>query len=526
MVRLFLQAQGTGVIIKLQGRTSVDQSTGQLTTTFEEDPQLPLEDLKLTLNGGERAPLANPPTCGIPLRGTSRLTPYSSQTPAEPISEPFEVTACPPPLFSPTFIAGTTNNRAGAFSPEIVSFARTDQSQDFEGITLHTPPGLLGMLSHVALCQEPQAQAGACAAQSQIGTTTVAAGPGSSPIYLAGKVFVTGPYEGAPFGLSILVPAVAGPFNLGNVDIRAAIAVDPRTAALTIHSDPLPQSLDGIPLQIKRVDLSLDREAFMFNPTNCRPMVVNATLRSAQGMTAAVASPFQAASCGALPFKPRLLALTEARTSRARGASLHVKVASAAGQANIAKVKVDLPRQLPSRLTTLQNACLADVFDANPAECPAASVVGMATVVTPVLRSALDGPAYVVSHGSSAFPDLEIVLQGEGVALVIDSHTTIRRGITSSTFSSVPDVPISTFDLVLPEGAHSVLAANIPARAKGSMCRQGLAMPTAMTAQNGAIKRQVTRIAVSGCATARRASRRKRARNAAAEGHRRRPKER
>jgi hypothetical protein len=511
MVRLFLQAQASGVIIKLLGRTSVDQSTGQLTTTFDENPQLPFEDLTLTLNGGERAPLANPSTCGVPLRSASRLTPYSRETPAEPQSEPFQLSGCPVPQFSPTFIAGTASNQAGAFSPEMVSFSRTDQSQDFEGITLHTPPGLLGMLAHVELCPESQAQAGACGAQSQIGTTTVAAGPGSSPLYLSGKVFVTGPYKGAPFGLSILVPAIAGPFNLGNVNIGAAIDVDPATAALTITSDPLPQSLDGIPLQIKRVDLNLGRENFMFNPTSCRRLAVNATLRSVQGASAAVSSPYQAASCASLPFRPRFTALTQARTSKAGGAYLHVKVASGPGQANIANVKVDLPRQLPARLTTLQSACLAEVFDANPAACPAASLVGTASVVTPVLRSALTGPAYLVSHGSVAFPDLEVVLQGEGVTLVLDSRTRITRGIASSTFNSVPDVPLSTFDLVLPDGPHSVLAANLRGRAKGSMCRQRLMMPTAITAQNGAVKRQTTRIAVAGCATAKRASKSRRA---------------
>jgi hypothetical protein len=511
MVRLFLQAQASGVIIKLLGTTSVDQSTGQLTTTFEENPQLPFEDLTLTLNGGERAPLANPSTCAIPLRSASRLTPYSGETPAEPQSEPFEVSGCPAPMFSPAFIAGTAGNRAGAFSPEVVSFSRTDQSQDFEAITLHTPPGLLGMLPHVELCPEPQARAGTCAPQSQIGTATVAAGPGSSPLYLSGKVFVTGPYRGAPFGLSILVPAIAGPFNLGNVNIRAAVDVDHAIAALTIASDPFPQGLDGIPLQIKRVDLNLGRENFMFNPTNCRRLAVNATLRSVQGASAAMSSPYQAAGCASLPFKPRFTALTHAHTSKANGVYLHVKVASSTGQANIAKVKVDLPRQLPARLTTLQSACLAEVFDANPAECPAASLVGIASVVTPVLRGALIGPAYLVSHGSVAFPDLEIVLQGEGVTLVLDSRTRIRRGITSSTFGSVPDVPISTFDLVLPEGPHSVLAANLRGRAKGSMCRQRLAVPTAITGQNGAIVRQTTRIAVSGCATARRARKSKQA---------------
>ena len=499
MVRLFLEAQGSGVIIKLAGTTSVDQSTGQLTATFDENPQLPFEDLRITLAGGPGAPLANPSTCGVQLRANAQLTPFSSETPAEPWSEPFQVSGCSSPRFSPSFGAGTINNQAGAFSPETVTFSRTDADEDLQGITVRTPPGLLGMLSRVQLCPQAQAQAGTCEAQSQIGTTTVGAGPGPSPFFLGGKVFLTGPYKGAPFGLSIVVPALAGPFNLGTVVVRAAISVDPSTSALTIASDPLPQSLDGIPLQIKTVNVNIDREGFVFNPTNCQPMAVGAILASTRGTSAAVASRFQAANCARLPFKPKLTALTEARTSRTSGAYLHVKVTSGPGQANIAKVRVDLPRQLPSRLSTLQKACPESTFNANPASCPAASVVGSAIAATPVLKGPLSGPAYLVSHGGAAFPDLEIVLQGEGITLVLDGSTEIRKGITISSFNTVPDAPISSFDLVLPVGPHSVLAAYLPAKANGSMCGQSLSMPTMITGQNGGLIRQTTRIAVSGC---------------------------
>jgi hypothetical protein len=290
-----------------------------------------------------------------------------------------------------------------------------------------------------------------------------------------------------------VVPAAAGPLDLGNVIVRAAIKVDPSNSALTIASDPLPQSLDGIPLQLRTVNVTIDREGFIFNPTNCRAMAIEAVLRSTQGATAQASSRYQAANCATLPFKPRFTVLTRAATSKANGAYLHVKVSSGHGQANIGKVRVDLPRQLPSRLTTLQKACPASVFDVNPASCPRAAVVGSATALTPVLKGPLAGPAYLVSHAGAAFPDLVIVLQGEGIVLDLVGNTSVKHGITISSFNSVPDAPISTFDLVLPQGPHSALAAH------DSLCRAALEMPTGLTGQNGAVIKQTTRIAVSGC---------------------------
>jgi uncharacterized repeat protein (TIGR01451 family) len=505
LVRLLLQAQGSGVTVKLEGAASIDQSTGQLTWRFEESPQLPFEDLRVTFDGGPRAPLANPSTCGVALAASSSLTPYSSEMPAEPSSEPFEVSGCPPPRFHPSLLAGTTDNQAGAFSPTTVTLSRTDGDEDLKALTVHLPPGLLGMLSNVPLCAQAEAQAGACPGQSEIGGATVAAGPGADPLFLPGSVYLTGPYDGAPFGLSIVVPAQAGPLDLGMIDIRASVNVDPSSAALSIASGPLPQRVDGIPLQIKTVNLDIDREGFTFNPSDCQPLAVEGVLESNEGATAQVTSPFRAANCAKLPFKPKLTALTHASTSKAGGAYLHMRIVFPPGaRANVAKLKVDLPRQLRARLTTLQQACVAAVFAVDPASCPAQSVVGSVTVLTPVLRHGLVGPVYLVSHAGASAPSLEFVLQGEGVTIDVAGQASVEHGVLAGIFSSLPDVPFSTLGLVLTEGPHSLLAANLPARAHASMCGQRLTMPTAITAQNGAVIRQSTRLLVSGCARRRR----------------------
>jgi hypothetical protein len=507
LIRLQLQAQGSGVTVKLEGSGSIDQATGQLTVTFRESPQLPFEDLKLTLNGGSRAPLANTSACGVPLSASSSLTPYSSETPAQPTSEPFELSGCPAPSFQPSLVAGTTNNQAGGFSPLTLTLSRTDQDEDLESLSVRMPPGLLGMVSKVQLCAQAQAQAGACGAQSEIGSATIGAGPGPEPVFVNGTVYLTGPNEGAPFGLSIVVPATVGPFDLGTIVVGAKIDVNPTTAALTIASDPLPQSLDGIPLQLETVNLDIDREGFMLNPTDCQSLAFEGTAQSTQSLAAPVSSRFQAANCAALGFKPKLSGLTHAKTSKPNGAYLHVRIVSSPGQANIAKLEVDLPRQLTPRLSTLQHACLETVIEADPAGCPAASVVGSVTIITPMLRQPLVGPVYVVSHGRAATPDLEFVVQGEGVTVDVVGRTSIQHGILASAFSSLPDVPFSTLGLVLTEGPHSLFAANLPARSGRSMCGQSLAMPIEITGQNGAVLKQTTKLGVYGCPRSRRARR-------------------
>jgi hypothetical protein len=500
MVKLLLEAQGPGVRVKVMGSVAVDQQTGQLTASFDENPPLPFEDLSLSLNAGSRAPLANGSTCAIPLQATAAFTPNSSDTPVPAVSDPFTLGGCPSQRFGPAFTAGTTSNQAGAFSPFSLAFSRADDDQDLGAVSVQMPPGLLGVLKGLERCGEPQASAGTCGAGSLIGQVAVTAGSGSNPLLVqGGRVYLTGPYKGAPFGLSIVVNAVAGPFDLGNVVVRAAIEVDPHTARLTVLSDPLPSVLDGIPLHLRTVNVTVDRSGFIFNPTNCEPLSVDGTLTSTRGTQAQVSSRFQAANCASLPFKPSFKTSTQAKTSKRNGASLDVKVGSTAGQANVGKVAVSLPKQLPSRLTTIQQACPEAVFDANPATCPAGSDIGTASASTPVLASPLAGPAYLVSHGGAAFPDLVLTLQGEGITLDLVGSIDIRKGVTSSTFASVPDAPISSFELKLPEGPHSALAAVLPAKAKGNLCGTSPQIPTTITGQNGAQLKQSTRIAVSGC---------------------------
>jgi hypothetical protein len=503
VARLFLQLQApaSGIVIKVPGSTSIDPATGALTASFEDLPQQPLEDLRLSLKSGPRAPLATQMTCGL-LTANTTITPWSapqSGPPATPSSS-FEVNSGCAFGFAPSFTAGTSNNQAGAFSPLSVTFSRSDQEQDLGGVTVTTPPGLLGILKGVERCPEPQAAQGACGQGSLIGHASGLVGAGSHPFYAqGGQVFLTGPYKGAPFGLSIVVPAVAGPFNLGNVVVRAAIQVDPHTAQITVTSDPLPTMVDGIPLQVKTVNVAIDRQGFMFNPTDCDPLAMNGTLTSTQGASAAVSSHFQAANCAALPFKPVFSVSTQAKTSKQNGASLTVKGTFPAGEANIRGTAVVLPKQLPARLTTIQQACPEATFAANPATCPTGSMIGVATASTPILANPVTGPTYLVSHGGAAFPDVVAVLQGEGVTVDLTGSVNIKKGITSSDFATVPDAPIGNFQLTLPEGPHSGLAAVLPAKAKGNMCGTSLTMPFTITGQNNAQLKQNEKIQVTGC---------------------------
>jgi hypothetical protein len=509
----YVEAGGYGVYSQTHGL-----APGQLRAVFPNDPQVPFGELVFKFKEGPRTSLANPQTCGT-YTTTSLLEPWSAPFSANATSESlFNVDwdghggGCPTGMpFSPGFTAGTASSAAGSYSPLVLEFARQDREQDLSAITVHTPVGMLGNLSNVPLCGEPQAAEGSCGEGSLIGTTTAVVGPGEDPFTITGgRVYLTGPYKGSPFGLSIVVPANAGPFHLGNVVVRASVAVDPHTAALTVTTDALPQVVDSVPIRLRKVIVDVDRPGFIFNATDCATRRVEASISGLEGFTgthgssASVASSYTANGCAGLAFKPKFAVSTSGKTSRAKGASLAVKLTypTGAGYANIAKVKVDLPKQLPSRLTTLQKACLARVFEADPANCPKESIVGMAKATTPILPVPLMGPAYFVSHGGEAFPSLVIVLQGYGVTVDLVGTTFISKaGITSSTFRSVPDVPVSTFELTLPEGKFSALAAN------GKLCTSKLAMPTAFVGQNGAEIHESTKIAVTGCAKARKPSR-------------------
>ena len=521
-LKLLVAPSGDDVNIKLIGDVTLDKSTGQLTATFTGTPELPFTHFKLTFSGGAQAALMTPPSCGV-YSTTADFTPWSAPaTPDFLSADGFALTAgpggsaCQSPLpFNPSLIAGSTTDQAGGYTGFSLLLSRNDGEQRIGALQFKTPAGLLGMLSKIPLCAESQAAAGTCSADSQIGHTVVAAGAGPAPLYVPepgqapAPIYLTGPYKGAPFGLSIVVPVIAGPFNLGTVVVRAAISVDPTTSQLTISTDELPQILAGVPTDLRQIDAVIDRPGFMFNPTGCTPREFSGVAQSADGASAPISSHFQVGSCQALKFKPNFKVSTKGKTSRKSGASLDARVVyptgplgenQASSQSNIASVKVDLPKQLPSRLTTLQKACPAAQFEANPAGCSVGSRIGVVKAVTPVLPVPLTGPVFFVSHGGEAFPSLVAVLQGDGVRVDLKASTFISKaGITSSTFGQVPDVPISSFELYLSQGPNSALATN------GDLCTSKLAMPTTFTAQNGAVIRQSTPIAVTGCPKAKKA---------------------
>jgi hypothetical protein len=516
-LQLLVTAEGEGVFLKLVGDVNLDEKTGRLVTTFAGTPELPFTDFKLSFSGGAQAALTTPVRCGT-YNTTSDFASWSSPLVSDAFpSSNFAIVGgaggatCPPSSlpFTPSMIAGSTTDQAGGFTNFSLLLTRPDDQQRIQGLQFKTPEGLLGMISKVSLCPEPQAAEGTCSSDSQIGHTVVEAGPGPYPLVVPqpgqppAPIYLTAGYKGAPYGLSIVVPLHVGPFTLQTQIVRAKIEVDPLTTQLTITTDPFPTIIDGIPADLRAINAVIDRPGFMFNPTGCSSQSFSGSATSTEGASVPIGSHFQMGSCKSLTFKPDFQVSTTSKTSRKIGASLDAKIVYPKGpfgdnqasiQSNVKAVKVDLPKQLPSRLTTLQKACLAATFEANPASCPSASKVGIATAETPVLPVALSGPAYFVSYGGAKFPELVIVLQGYGVTVYLHGETFISKaGITSSTFRQVPDVPISVFDLKLPQGPYSALAAN------GNLCNTALKMPTAFTGQNNAVIHESTPITVTGC---------------------------
>jgi hypothetical protein len=503
----------TGVVVKIPAKVEADPNTGRLTTIVPDTPQFPFSELRTHFYGGDTAALRTPAICGSYTVG-STITPWSapqSGPPATP-SGSFEVNQgaggrpCGVPGFAPFFGAGMTGNRAGGFGAFSTRLSRGDGEQVFGGLSVRTPAGLSGVLAGIPLCGEPAASDGQCGEGSLIGEATEAIGAGPQPYWVYGaKVYLTGPYNGGSFGLSIVNPTTAGPYTLtGNAGpnkevVRASIRIDPVTAQVSVVSDPFPTILQGIPFDVRTINVTVNRPGFLFNPTNCDPMSVTGTIASTTGTSIPVSSRFQAAGCSSLAFKPKFTVSTTGKTSRQKGASLHTLLvypkAPFGSQANIAKVKVDLPKQLPANNRALQKACRHQVFEENPASCPNESRVGTATATTPLLPVPLTGPAYYVSYGGAKFPELVTVLQGYGVTVDLHGETFIdeHTKITSSTFKSVPDVPVSTFELNLPQGKYSALAAPTP------LCGKKLTMPTLFVAQDGATIKQATKIAVSNC---------------------------
>ena len=561
-VYLIARIPARGVLIESPGLVEPNLVTGQLTTTFDDLPPLPFSLATFSFNSGANAPLVTPPVCGS-YTLTAALTPYSNPAgaPFEPLIPPFSISSgvaggpCPVggiPPFAPGVTAGTENGEAGAYSPLNILIARNDGEQEITGFASQLPPGLTGNLTGIEKCSEAdvqrareqtgvQAEASpACPAGSEIGTTVADAGVGSVLAQAPGRLYLGEGFEGAPFSVVAVTAAHVGPFDLGTVVVHLPLNIDPETAAVSIPAGPadqIPHIIKGIVIDVREIRVFIHRHDFMLNPTSCKPLSFAATVIGAGANPVnpagydpvSVANPFQVTNCAKLQFAPKFNVTTSGKTSKADGASLTAKLTYPTGalgsDANIKYVKVDLPKQLPSRLTTLQKACTSAQFNANPAGCPAASDIGHARAITPILPVPLEGPAYFVSHGGEAFPDLEVVLQGDGVKIVLTGNTFISKsGITSSTFKTVPDQPVTSFELILPEGPDSALAANgnlcsltktvtvkkkVTVRVKGRRKTEtrkvkqtqpaSLQMPTAFIGQNGAEIHRTTPISVSGC---------------------------
>jgi hypothetical protein len=472
LLRLWFVVRGPGLLLKIPGKVDPDLVTGQLIATFDGTPQLPFTNLTTSFKGGPRAAVVNPKACGT-YTTRATLTPWSGGA-AVVAEDSFTIDKnCDQAgKFEPTLDAGVMNPVAGGSSPFVLNLSRPSGQQDFSSLDVTLPPGLLAHVGDVPLCPEAQAAVGACGAASQVGSVRTLAGAGPNPLSVPqpGKpptaVFLAGPYKGAPFSLSIVVPAQAGPFNLGTVVVRAALFVDPNTAQVLVRSDPLPTILMGIPLDIQKLSVTMDRPEFMISPTNCDPLQITAAVGSTGGKSVGVSSKFQATECASLAYEPKLkMDLTgKGQTTDNKHPALVAHLTPNEGDANIKQAKVILPLSLALDPDNANGLC--EPTDAAQDKCPAKSIVGKAKAVS-VLHEPLQAPVYFVRGERRdprtgriirTLPKLYIPLKGEGVTVNINASSEVpddKHLVT--TFDNLPDVPLKSFDLTIDGGAHGIL---------------------------------------------------------------------
>jgi hypothetical protein len=378
-------------------------------------------------------------------------------------ADPFTVTACRGG-FAPGFTAGTTDSTGGAFSPFTFQLKRSDGEQELSGVTATLPAGVLAAVRDVPLCSDADAAAGNCPAASRVGTATVGSGSGSTPFFLQGPVSLTGPYGDAPYGLAIAIRAIAGPYDLGTVVVRQKVYVDPTDAHLTVVSDPLPTILAGVPLRLRAISVDLNRPGFLVNPTSCSAKTISTTVTSLQGTSFSTSSHFQATGCGRLRFSPRLALQLNDRTQNHAGGhpGLEAVLTQSPGEANLREVAVTLPLTLA--LDPENAEALCSFADGLRSACPASSVVGRATAVSPLLKAPLRGNVYLVqglrANGKGqlvrTLPTLLVALRGE-IALDLRATSAVQGDRLVSRFSSIPDAALTAFHMTLSGGRHGIL---------------------------------------------------------------------
>ena len=469
---LTIENAARGVLVKLPGKVEPDPTTGRLVVRFEDTPQLPISTLEMELFSGPRAALMTPPACGTYSTAGS-FTPWSGNAPVV-ASDSFRITSgpqggpCPTAGFTPKLEAGTADPAAGQYSPLELRVSRPDGSQRLGSVGVTLPKGMLANLSGIPYCSDAtlasiptalgtgagQLASPSCPAASRVGSVSVAAGPGSTPFWVkSGSVYLAGPYKGAPLSLGIVTPALAGPFDLGNVVVRAALRVDPETAIVTAQSDPLPTILQGIPLDLRELRVTLDRQDFTLNPTSCAQAGFAATIASSGGAVATPSVPYAASSCAGLGFSPQLTLELKGGTHRGAFPALTATVKAKRGQANIGRVAVALPRSEFLEQGHIGTVCTRVQFAAGA--CPQGSIYGYAEAVSPLLSQPLAGPVYLRSS-SHKLPDLVAALAGQ-IDIDLDGRIDSVRGGIRTTFESVPDAPISSFTLRMRGGKKSLL---------------------------------------------------------------------
>jgi hypothetical protein len=491
----------TGTVVKLAGEVHADPGTGQLSTTFRENPQVPFEDFKVHFKQGPHGALRTPSTCGT-YTTTSSMTPWSapdSGPPATP-SDTWSIEQGPggscassPAALpnSPSFDAGTVSPIAGIHSPFVVHLRRSDGSQEFSALNLTPPPGLIAKLAGTQSCSQGALAAAAgksgkeeqanpsCPIASRVGSVTAGAGAGPAPYYAKGTAYLSGPYKGAPLSLAIITPATAGPFDLGTIVTRAALYLDPKTAQVSAVSDPIPAILQGIPLDVRSVDVAIDKPDFMLNPTSCDPMSLSGQLVSTLGQAAPLASRFQLGECGRLGFKPKITLSLRGGTKRGSHPALTAVLMPRAGDANIASVSVALPHSEFLDQAHIGTVCTRVQFAAGA--CPAGSVYGTTQVSTSLLDYPLAGNLYLRSSDNE-LPDLVVDLRGpayQPIRFEAAGRTDSIHGGIRNTFDFVPDAPFTRLVAQL-RGAKKGLLVN-----SRDICKKTYRATVKYTAHNG-----------------------------------------
>jgi hypothetical protein len=494
-----------GIAIKLPGSIQAnpvrddpktgkpDPKSGQLTTVFDGLPQLPFESFTLHFKQGPRAPLASPSLCGT---HTTSVDLLSWGDAPKHIETSFTTTGCKPHQFDPTFHARVEQPVAGSSSPFHLSLSRTDDDAEFQGVTVNTARGLLARVKDAVQCSNTAANADNCPAGALIGHAKVGAGVGPNPFWVTnGRVYLTGPYRRAPYGLAVAVDAIAGPFDLGTVVVRQAIRVDPRTAQLSIVSDPFPTIIKGVPLHIRSIRVSIDKARFMVAPTNCSMQRVAAVATSVSGDSDKLSEKFKVGSCKDLAFSPRLSLTVGDSGGTTRGVSTPFRAVlrQKPGQSNLRSVKVVLPQTLAALLNVVQRACSMAEYQSDRCQ---KSEAGSAVAKTPLLKDPLKGGVFFVRHPGRPLPDLMVALRGD-IDIDLVGRVTIPGGKQLATnFDTIPDAPVSKFTLNIVAGSHGPLGVS------QNLCSKRGKRATAdvqMRGQNGDTITRHPRLRIRGC---------------------------